>query len=227
MQKETIRERAEALGKVAALPVQVLDTNGRAELRCGGLCEYCKIFKRYMKPGESCEGLHALAGRRAMDLGESYIFTCHAGVYHIVMPLVSGSEFDGAVLLGPFMLGAMDSTLLQEDARRYQLPMDALFDMYDAAGSLKTLSTDEAGGALPHGALPVRRGGGKLAGGQARARAAAEPHRRIDPDLQGLSGGGLLLPAGKGARAWCVMCAPATWRRPRRCSTTFWATRCF
>ena len=145
VQKETIRERAEALGKVASLPVQVLDVNGRADMRCGGLCEYCKIFKRYMKPGESCEALHALAGRRAMDLGESYIFTCHAGVYHIVMPLVNGSEFDGAVLLGPFMLGTMDSTLLQEVAKRYQLPMDALFDMYDAAGSLKTLTTEEAG----------------------------------------------------------------------------------
>ena len=145
VQKETIRERAEALGQVAALPVQVLDANGRAEMRYGSLCEYCRIFKRFMKPGESCEGLHALAGRRAMDLGESYIFTCHAGVYHIVMPLVNGSEFEGAVLLGPFMLGAMDSTLLQEVSKRYHLPTDALLDMYDAAGSLKTLSTEEAG----------------------------------------------------------------------------------
>lgn len=168
MQKETIRERAEALGQVASLPVQVLDASGRADMRCGGLCEYCKIFKRYMKPGESCETLHALAGRRAMDLGESYIFTCHAGVYHIVMPLVNGSEFDGAVLLGPFMLGAMDSTLLQEVARRYQLPIDALLDMYDAAGILKTLSTEEAGalcrmvrflfGSVEENSLDIKRG---------------------------------------------------------------------
>ena len=168
MQKELIRERAEALGQVAALPVQVLDANGRAEMRCGALCEYCRIFKRFMKQGESCEALHALAGRRAMDLGESYIFTCHAGVYHIVMPLVNGSEFEGAVLLGPFMLGSMDSTLLQEVAKRYQLPMDALLDMYDAAGSLKPLSTEEAGalcrmvrflfGALEDPTLELRRG---------------------------------------------------------------------
>ncbi len=168
MQNERIRERAEALGTLAALPVQVLDEGGRAEMRCGGPCEYCRIFKRFLKPGESCETLHALAGRRAMDLGESYIFTCHAGVYHIVMPLVSGSEFEGAVLLGPFILGAMDSTLLQEVARRYRLPTDALLDMYDAASGLRALSAEEAGalcrmvrflfGALDGGALEARRG---------------------------------------------------------------------
>ena len=148
MQREPIRERARSLGAVTGLPVQVLDENGRAEVRLGGPCEYCKIFKRYLKPGETCESLHTLASRRAMDLGESYIFTCHAGVYHIVMPLVSGLEFIGAVLLGPFMLGTMDSTLLHEVAKRYQLPVDALLDMYDAAGALKCLSTEEAGALL-------------------------------------------------------------------------------
>jgi AraC-like DNA-binding protein/ligand-binding sensor protein len=166
--QEHVRERAEALGAVTGLPVQVLDENGRAELRCGGMCEYCRIFARFLKPGESCENLHALAGRRAMDLGESYIFTCHAGVYHIVMPLVSGSEFIGAVLLGPFMLGAADSTLIQEVARRCQLPTDALLDMYDAAGSLRTLTAEEAGalcrmvrylfGTLEDQTLEARRG---------------------------------------------------------------------
>ena len=183
MQKETIRERAEALGQVAGLPVQVLDVNGRAEMRCGGLCEYCRIFKRFLKPGESCEGLHALAGRRAMDLGESYIFTCHAGVYHIVMPLVNGSEFEGAVLLGPFMLGAMDSTLLQEVAKRYQLPTDALLDMYDAAGSLKTLTTEEAGALCRMVRFLFSAQEESFVGAKAGPRPAAEPHRRIHPDL--------------------------------------------
>jgi len=148
MQKEPIRERARALGTVTGLPVQVLDVSGRAEARLGEMCEYCKIFKRYLRPGETCESLHALASRRAMDLGESYIFTCHAGVYHIVMPLVSGGDFAGAVLLGPFILGAMDSSLLQDVAGRYKLPVDALLDMYDAAGALKCLSAEEAGALL-------------------------------------------------------------------------------
>jgi AraC-like DNA-binding protein/ligand-binding sensor protein len=166
--QEPVRERAEALGAVAALPVQVLDESGRAEMRCGAVCEYCRIFKRFLKPGESCESLHALAGRRAMDLGESYIFTCHAGVYHIVMPLVRDGEFKGAVLLGPFMLGAMDSTLLQEVARRYQLPTGAILDMYDAAGSLRMLTAEEAGalcrvvrflfGSLTDQAMDMKRG---------------------------------------------------------------------
>lgn len=145
MQKEPIWARAEALGTVSGLPVQVLDENGRIDKQCGASCEYCQIFRRFLKPGETCESLHALAGRRAMDLGESYIFTCHAGAYHIVMPLVSANEFGGAVLLGPFMLGALDSTLLQEVARRYDVPTDALLDMYDAAGTLKSLSAEEAG----------------------------------------------------------------------------------
>jgi len=192
MQKEPIWERAEALGAVAGLPVQVLDENGRTEMRCGASCEYCRIFKRYLRPGETCESLHALAGRRAMDLGESYIFTCHAGVYHIVMPLVSGQEFDGAVLLGPFMLGALDSTLLQEVAKRYGIPVDALLDMYDAAGALKAVSAEEAGAMC----RMVRFLFGSLEGPALEAsRGRAQQQSRIGESIQTYKGFQSITPA--------------------------------
>ena len=41
-------------------------------------------LKRYLPDSENCRDLHVSAGKRAMDLGETYIFACHASLNHIV-----------------------------------------------------------------------------------------------------------------------------------------------
>lgn len=138
-----IFERARALSTLTKLRVQVMDAGGQVLDQAGDTSEYCRIFSKYLPEGETCEKLHMLASRRAVDIGEAYLFTCHSSVCHIVLPRLSGDEFDGAVLLGPFLIGELDSVLLADVCKRYPMPADALLDMFEAAGRLPQFSAEE------------------------------------------------------------------------------------
>ena len=145
MSLDNLTERMNALSALTDTNARVLDSGGKVLAMCGEDCEYCRLFRRYLPEGESCDALHALAGRRALDLGEAYLFSCHAGVCHIAMPLLSEGSFEGSILMGPFVIGECDPQIVQEAARRYVIPVDAALDMLGACGQLRVLSPERTG----------------------------------------------------------------------------------
>lgn len=145
MSLDNLTERMNALSALTDTNARALDSGGKVLAMCGEDCEYCRLFRRYLPEGESCDALHALAGRRALDLGEAYLFSCHAGVCHIAMPLLSEGSFEGSILMGPFVIGECDPQIVQEAARRYAIPVDAALDMLGACGQLRVLSPERTG----------------------------------------------------------------------------------
>lgn len=145
MSLDNLTERMNALNALTDTNARALDSGGKVLAMCGEDCEYCRLFRRYLPEGESCDALHALAGRRALDLGEAYLFSCHAGVCHIAMPLLSEGSFEGSILMGPFVIGECDPQIVQEAARRYAIPVDAALDMLGACGQLRVLSPERTG----------------------------------------------------------------------------------
>jgi two-component system response regulator YesN len=145
LERQEIMERVESLSRVTRLPVLALDSLGREIAMGKAPCRYCRIFQQHLPEGQSCGETHMLAARRALDLGEAYLFSCHAGVCHIALPLLRLKEMEGAVLVGPFVLGELDASLVQEVARRYPMPVDALLELYEAASELKVLDAEAAG----------------------------------------------------------------------------------
>ena len=145
MSLDNLTERMNALSALTDTNARALDSGGKVLAMCGEDCEYCRLFRRYLPEGESCDALHALAGRRALDLGEAYLFSCHAGVCHIAMPLLSEGSFEGSILMGPFVIGECDPQIVQEVARRYAIPVDAALDMLGACGQLRVLSPERTG----------------------------------------------------------------------------------
>ena len=145
MSLDNLTERMNALSALTDTNARALDSGGKVLAMCGEDCEYCRLFRRYLTEGESCDALHALAGRRALDLGEAYLFSCHAGVCHIAMPLLSEGSFEGSILMGPFVIGECDPQIVQEVARRYAIPVDAALDMLGACGQLRVLSPERTG----------------------------------------------------------------------------------
>ena len=137
---DRIKERCRALEKLTGLKVQLLDSAGMTRMEEEDVCEYCHIFKQFLPKGENCQHLHSMAASRAKDIGEAYLFPCHAGMCHVVCALD-----DGAVLAGPFLLGELEAPMLQEVSRNYPIPASALLDMYEAALDMKALSPKEAG----------------------------------------------------------------------------------
>ena len=72
-----------------------------------------------------------------MELGETYIFSCHANLNHIVFPLINKNALFGSILVGPtFLMDEPDSLLISDLSRRYPIPTDSLLELYEESHSL-------------------------------------------------------------------------------------------
>lgn len=136
IEKRKLHELLETFYHCINLPIQVLDENGEILDAFGNTHNYCKIFKQFLTIEESCTRLHANASKLAMSLGETYIFSCHSNLNHIVFPLTNNHTLLGSILVGPFLMEAPDSLLLSDVGEKYQIPTSRLLEMYEEAGTL-------------------------------------------------------------------------------------------
>ena len=135
MEKSRLKELLEAFYLTIHVPIRLLDQDGSELLYYGEKQNYCSHFVSGGKVhGMSCSQVHAAASRRAVAIGEAYIFSCHSNLNHIVLPLVSGENLYGSVLVGPFLMMSPDSTLVLDIGRRYkEFTMEDLMELYDDA----------------------------------------------------------------------------------------------
>lgn len=136
IEKRKLRELLETFYQCINLPIQVLDETGEVLDAFGDCHNYCKIFKHFLPKGESCTKLHSNASKLAMSLGETYIFSCHSNLNHIVFPLTNNNVLLGSILAGPFLMDEPDSLLLSDIGEKYSIPTAPLLEMYEEAGSL-------------------------------------------------------------------------------------------
>lgn len=121
------------------IPLQVIDDQGSILLSCGPAANFCTTFTKHLPKNDSCEKMHINASKKAVDLGESYIFSCHANLNHIVFPLINNGAFLGSILAGPFLMESPDSLLIQDIDRKYKLSTNDLLDLYDESSSIKII----------------------------------------------------------------------------------------
>lgn len=132
-----------AFHAVTGLSVQLLDENGQPVISIGDKSAYCREFVKYLKPGESCQQEHSRAGQRAISLGDSYVFCCHSGLYHIVYPLISKSKMFGSVLAGPLLMDEADSDLILDLDKDYEIPTKSLLLLADYSHQLPVISPEQ------------------------------------------------------------------------------------
>lgn len=139
IEKSQLKEMLESFQVCIGLPIHVIDDLGSIIESCGPATNFCSIFKKYLSSTDSCEKLHINASKRAISLGESYIFSCHANLNHIVFPLLNNGSFWGSILVGPFLMDAPDSLLIQDIDKKYHIPTCSLIDLYEEAVSIKVI----------------------------------------------------------------------------------------
>ena len=139
IEKGQLKEMLESFQVCIGLPIQVIDDQGSILESCGPVTNFCSIFKRYLPSNDTCEQLHIAASKRAVTLGETYIFSCHANLNHIVFPLLNNGTFWGSILVGPFLMNAPDSLLIQDIDKKYQIPSCSLIDLYEECGNIKVI----------------------------------------------------------------------------------------
>lgn len=137
--KEHLIEMMDTFYQCMSLPIQVLDENGQVLHSCGGTTVFCSLFKKKLPPKEPCAKLHADASKIAMDLGGPYIFSCHANLNHIVMPLINQNALFGSILAGPFLMDEPDSILIEDISKRYNYTPHELLELYDESKTLPVI----------------------------------------------------------------------------------------
>ena len=129
--EETLKSMLNTFHVCMQIPVQVIDEHGAFIAEDGEQPTFCRCFKRYLPENDTCETMHLSASKKAISLGESYIFECHANLNHIVFPLISNKTFLGSILVGPFLMDEPDSTLISDIAKRYHIPAEDALELYD------------------------------------------------------------------------------------------------
>ncbi len=86
--KDTLHNIVEAFYGCIKLPIQVIDEDGNFLESFGDTGKFCSFFQKHLPPEDTCQKMHVGASKRAISLGEPYIFSCHAHLNHIVYPLI-------------------------------------------------------------------------------------------------------------------------------------------
>ena len=137
--EQTLRSMAENFYACIGLPIQIINEEGNFLVSVGDTPSFCHLFQKHLPASETCEKLHASASKKAVSLGEPYIFACHADLNHIVFPLINKQTFLGSILVGPFLMDDPDSILISDVAKRYHIPMDDALDLYDETRELPVI----------------------------------------------------------------------------------------
>ena len=137
--EQTIKSMADTFYACIHLPIQLINEQGEILISIGETPAFCRSFQKHLPASETCEKLHISASKKAITLGEPYIFACHADLNHIVFPLISKQTFLGSILVGPFLMDEPDSILISDVSRRYCIPMDDALDLYDDTRELPVI----------------------------------------------------------------------------------------
>lgn len=138
--KGALSKRLDELSKCLNIPTRLLDAQGKQLEQHGETDAYCALLKARVFCEEDCTQAHLKAGKIAYELGESYVFSCHAELNHIAFSLVSRKQLLGTVIVGPFLMDMPDSTLLSGLADRHHLAPSLCLDLYDELQKLPVIS---------------------------------------------------------------------------------------
>lgn len=139
IEEEHLESMLETFYETIDLPIQVIDSNGKIIKKHGITSSFCSIFEKGLSILDSCENMHISASKKAVTLGEAYIFSCQSNLNHIVFPLINNSYFFGSVIVGPFLMTVPDSLFIQDISKKYTFKTDTLFELYEEVTKIKVV----------------------------------------------------------------------------------------
>ncbi|MDO4385287.1 MAG: helix-turn-helix domain-containing protein [Clostridia bacterium] len=139
--EERMLDILECLHQLTRLSILLMDADGGVLHRFGETNGCCTLLRSRVFTGDECPSLYRQAGARARELGEAYIFTCHANFNHIAFPMLHEGALLAIILIGPFLMDRPDSTLVSGLAESRGLSATLSLEIYDELTSLPVLET--------------------------------------------------------------------------------------
>lgn len=118
--------------KSTGIGVSILDSEGNKVHRIGGHCEFCRLIRQEEVLDEKCRMAHCEASRFSGELGDSYIYSCHADLVSISLGLFRGNKHMGSVMAGPLIMEYPDKDMIDSIIKKCGLPVGARPLLFDA-----------------------------------------------------------------------------------------------
>lgn len=138
--EDYLRDVLETLHNSIELPVCLLDGSGETLAAYGSSNSYCNLLQRQVFTQGECAEQHRRGGEHARALGESYIYTCRAGLNNISFPLISRGELIASILIGPFLMDRPDSTLVAGVMEAHPLSPATALELYDGLSGIAVIA---------------------------------------------------------------------------------------
>ncbi|MBO5995497.1 MAG: helix-turn-helix domain-containing protein [Firmicutes bacterium] len=122
--------------KSTGMSISILDHEGSILHRIGGHCEFCRMIRQEEVLDDKCRSLHCMAGKYSGELGDSYIYGCHAELVSISLGLYKGKRYMGSIMAGPVSMEYPDGDLMDSIIRKCGLPQGARPLLFDAFKSV-------------------------------------------------------------------------------------------
>lgn len=142
IKKEQLEDMIISFQRCTYLTTQVIDENGTIILSSGEETSFCNVFRQFVSNDNTCEKVHIAASKKAINLGETYIFTCHSGLNHIAFPLINKDTFFGSVIVGPFLMEKPDASLILDLSKKYTIPTESLLSLAEKSHELEIITPE-------------------------------------------------------------------------------------
>lgn len=110
--------------KITGVSVSIYNDKGHKIRSIGTPCDFCRLINQDEKVHGKCIGSRIRAGEYSHELGDSYIYTCHAGLVVISLCLLKKSKPIGTIVAGPILLEEADSDVIEMVMNNCELPDD-------------------------------------------------------------------------------------------------------
>ena len=142
--KNELKKILTAYHVCTGLQVQLINEDGSCLFSIGEMAEFCAEFAKCRPAQDSCQLQHANASIKALEVGETYLFSCHGGLYHIVFPIMTNGTMFGSVLAGPFLMDEPDASMIMELDKKYTVNKESLLKLAETSFYIKIITPAEA-----------------------------------------------------------------------------------
>lgn len=110
--------------KITGVSVSIYNDKGHMIRSIGTPCDFCRLINQEERIRGKCISSRIRAGEYSHELGDSYIYTCHAGLVVISLSLLKRSKPVGTIVAGPILLEEADSDVVEMVMTNCELPDD-------------------------------------------------------------------------------------------------------
>lgn len=121
-----LQELQERMARALGLAVRVTYPDGRSLTRPSGPCSFCVLVNTSHEGRARCARSRATSVRTAVAAGKEVLYTCHAGLMHLAVPVEVAGEIVAVVLGGNVALGPLAAEAVARLARETGLDLEKL-----------------------------------------------------------------------------------------------------